>query len=81
MALNFHPIFIPLHQTVGQIAPQALPDNLRVVPDKEMCQGYPHSESLLRRFNLVVGDLFQAFRIPHNPASQFKRHCSLSSVI
>jgi hypothetical protein len=42
-----------IKRAVGQVAPQALPDNL--------LKG--HSDSFLRRFNPVVGDLVQNFRV------------------
>ena len=33
-------------KSVGQVAPQALPDNLRVMPDKMICQGTRFARTL-----------------------------------
>ena len=35
-----------MERTVGQVAPLALPDNLRVVPDKGICQGTRFARTL-----------------------------------
>ena len=35
-----------IQKAVGQVAPQALPDNLWVVPDKGICQGTRFARTL-----------------------------------
>ena len=48
LTLNGLPTAVRQHfsRAVGQVAPQALPDNLRLAPDKGFCQGTRFARTL-----------------------------------